>query len=193
MSLILEALRKLEKEKATADRGFVVLGAASWPAPVARRWPIAAVAVAVVFAAAGVWWVSTRRAAEVPSPVADRSVVSAPPTFAPAPVAEPLAPPSSVAVHRPRPERPAVAAPVLDTTAPSPAAAVTKEPTPAATPTADRKVLLQAISARDGRPVALLNDRLMGEGEEFEGLRVIAIRTDEVEVQVDGRRRILKF
>lgn len=186
MSLILEALRKLEKEKATADRGFVVLGAASWPAPVARRWPLVAIGAAVLLAAGTVWWMTQRGPRDAPAvtAVAERQPPPAPATLAAVPATTTLAPaptvpfvaPPAVAAPHPRPITPSEAAP------PAPAAAA-----------AERRVQLQAITARDGRPIALVNDRLMGEGEEFEGIRIVAIRADEVEVEVDGRRRVLKF
>jgi hypothetical protein len=199
VSLILEALRKLEKEKATADRGFVVLGSATWPAPVARRWPVVAAGAAVVLAAGAAWWMFQGERVEAPAApaVAERQPAPATATLAPAPAATTLAPavapdvaPPVVAAPRPRPMTPAdAAAPDL-----APPATVALAPAPpAGATTAERRLQLQAITARDGRPIALVNDRLMGEGEEFEGIRIVAIRADEVEVEVDGRRRVLKF
>jgi hypothetical protein len=197
VSLILEALRKLEKEKATADRGFVVLGAASWPAPVARRWPVVAIGAAVLLAAGAVWWMTQRGPRDAPAVPAAQAVAERQPppapasvatTLAPAPATVPFVAPPVVAASRPRPITPSEAA------APAPARPATVAPAaPAATATTERRVQLQAITARDGRPLALVNDRLMGEGEEFEGIRIVAIRPDEVEVEVDGRRRVLKF
>ena len=192
MSLILEALRKLEKEKATADRGFVVLGAASWPAPVARRWPVVVIGAAVLLGAGAVWWMTQRGPGDAPAVPAAQAVTELQPppapasvatTLAPAPATVPFVAPPVVAAPRPRPITPSEAAAVAPA---APAAAAT-------TPTTERRVQLQAITARDGRPLALVNDRLMGEGEEFEGIRIVAIRADEVEVEVDGRRRVLKF
>jgi hypothetical protein len=52
---------------------------------------------------------------------------------------------------------------------------------------------LQAISAQEGHPVAILNDRLVREGDTFDGVRVVRIGADEVEIEVAGRRRVLKF
>ena len=52
---------------------------------------------------------------------------------------------------------------------------------------------LQAISAQNGHPVAVLNDRLVREGDSFDGVRVLRIGADEVEIEVAGRRRIVKF
>jgi hypothetical protein len=190
VSLILEALRKLEKEKATADRGFVVLGAASWPAPAARRWPLAAGAALLILAAAGAWWMVERRPAGT-------NAVAASPT----PAAVRAAPPVSVASGLPaapvpppalrkRPVRASVERRAA--VVPSPAEPPVPVSTPPAGP-APRPVSLQAITARDGRPMALVNDRLMGEGDEIEGIRVLAIRADEVDVEVDGRRRTLRF
>jgi hypothetical protein len=52
---------------------------------------------------------------------------------------------------------------------------------------------LTAISQRDGRPVALINDRLVFEGDSFEGVRVLRIGETEVEVEVRGQRHVLRF
>jgi hypothetical protein len=52
---------------------------------------------------------------------------------------------------------------------------------------------LTAISTRDGEPIALLNDRLVREGDSFEGVRVIRIGVADVEIEVDGERRTIGF
>jgi hypothetical protein len=52
---------------------------------------------------------------------------------------------------------------------------------------------LHALTQRDGHWVAVLNDRLVREGDEFDGIRVVRIGETEVEVEVAGERRILTF
>ena len=69
-------------------------------------------------------------------------------------------------------------------------AAQAEEPAPTPRPDGLR---LTAISQRDGRPVALINDRLVFEGDSFDGVRVIRIGESEVEVEVRGERRVLRF
>jgi hypothetical protein len=54
-------------------------------------------------------------------------------------------------------------------------------------------LVLQAISERDGRPIALLSDRLVWEGDEFDGVRVVRIGEAEVEVEWKGRRSVIRF
>ena len=44
-----------------------------------------------------------------------------------------------------------------------------------------------------GKPVALINDRLVREGDSFDGVRVLRIGEAEVEVEVRGQRRVLRF
>jgi hypothetical protein len=61
---------------------------------------------------------------------------------------------------------------------------------PAAAPA---ELRLTAISQRDGRPMALINDRLVFEGDSFDGVRVLRIGDVEVEVEVRGVRRVLRF
>jgi hypothetical protein len=72
---------------------------------------------------------------------------------------------------------------------PTAAAARGKEPRPGAAP----PYQLQAISAQNGHPVAILNDRLVREGDSFDGVKVLRIGADEVEIEVAGRRRVVKF
>jgi hypothetical protein len=50
-----------------------------------------------------------------------------------------------------------------------------------------------AISERDGQPVAIISDRLVREGDSFDGVKVLRIGTTEVEVDDRGQRRVLKF
>jgi hypothetical protein len=39
----------------------------------------------------------------------------------------------------------------------------------------------------------MINDRLVFEGDSFEGVRVLRIGDAEVEVEVHGQRRVLRF
>jgi hypothetical protein len=64
------------------------------------------------------------------------------------------------------------------------------ETVPSAAPA---ELRLTAISQRDGRPMALINDRLVFEGDSFDGVRVLRIGDVEVEVEVRGVRRVLRF
>jgi uncharacterized membrane protein len=52
---------------------------------------------------------------------------------------------------------------------------------------------LTAISTRDGEPIALLNDRLVREGDRFGDVRIIRIGTTEIEIEIDGERRTIGF
>jgi hypothetical protein len=46
---------------------------------------------------------------------------------------------------------------------------------------------------RDGQPIAVLSGRLVQEGDHFDGIRVLRIGAAEVEVEVHGRRRLIRF
>jgi hypothetical protein len=61
------------------------------------------------------------------------------------------------------------------------------------TPAAARAFTLTAISQQDGRPVAILNDRLVREGDMFDGVRIVRIGEAEVEIEVEGRRSVVSF
>jgi hypothetical protein len=52
---------------------------------------------------------------------------------------------------------------------------------------------LTAISSRDGHPIALLNDRLVREGDSFDGITIIQIGETSVEIEVNGKRRHISF
>jgi hypothetical protein len=189
LSLILEALKKLDREKKAPDRGFLVVGAVPWPAPRPRQWTPLLLVVAVGAAAGSALWLawrargheeapshavtSTTMAAAAPraaAPVVGASVVGAPPSTLP-PLVEGR---TRVPDTRPAAERPAEQA-----------------GRPAAAPAAG--LLLQAISERDGKPIAVLNGRVVHEGDHFDGVTVVRIGADEVEIEVQGHRRVLRF
>jgi hypothetical protein len=195
VSLILEALKKLDREKQAPERGLLVVGPAAWPSRRGGRATAAMSAVVgAVLAVAGmaaVLWLYGRRSPPAQVSSSTQASLPAPPA---APV---MAPPTPTA------ERPTVAAGRAPARPPAPAAtpargaaAAVPEPqgvkAPKASPAADR-FQLQAISARDGHPVAVLNDRLVREGDVFDGVRVVRIGADEVEIEVAGRRRLVKF
>lgn len=225
MSLVLEALKKLDREKGREERGFVVMAAAPWPARAAARWPMwaalgmasAAVIVFLVLraerpvsplpAAPGV-----ARAAGAPG-VPAGSVAMAVPQSAPAAATARAGAPAidgrgaaaarrALTVAAPAPDVPAPAAPgsVLQPFHP-PAVAAPSTVTPPAVaasagtpaPPPDPVLRLQAISTRDGQPIAIVNDHLVRVGDEFDGVRILAIRGTEVDVDVHGRRTTLRF
>lgn len=198
MSLILEALKKLDREKKAPERGFLVVGAVPWPAPRSRRWlPVAAVVAAG--AAAGLALVLAWRArghegaprravvpttmvaaatAVAPAPVTTLAAASAP-TLPPAPEGRPRASEAR------QPAPPALAPPIEPATA--------RATPPATAAAAGAGLQLQAISERDGKPIAVLNNRVVHEGDHFEGVTIVRIGVDEVEIEVQGRRRTLRF
>lgn len=252
MSLILDALRKLERERdPSRPPGVLVVGSVPWgETSRGRRVALVAGAAAVLALAALAGWMLR----PVAKPQAPAAPASAPPPEAPRPAAlpppeaitlpsteaTPEAPPPirlSGPLPTPRPRAaPAVAAPLAAETPeregsaparpgadaaersvrpePVPAAATpraassaTAQPAPHAASDAVREpsssgavplgpaaeLRLNAISQRDGRPVALINDRLVFEGDSFDGVRVIRIGDAEVEVEVNGERRVLRF
>ncbi|MEO8362189.1 MAG: hypothetical protein ABI672_19335 [Vicinamibacteria bacterium] len=54
--------------------------------------------------------------------------------------------------------------------------------------------LLQAISERDGHPVAIINDVLVKEGDSMVGVRVLRIGAETVELLLaNGKRAVVRF
>ena len=185
MSLILDALRKLERDKSAREPDVLVVGSVPWGERRRSRWPLASASAALVaLAFAGWWWWPTPHpTAAAPSAPTPSPVVAASPT-APPPLA--TREPSSTAAAPPARR---LVVPALDETDGPPAP---PEAAPAATGRPD-DLRLNAITRRDGRPVALVNDRLVFEGDSFDGVRILRIGEAEVEVEVRGQRRVLRF
>ena len=184
MSLILEALKKLDREKRAPDRGFLVVGAVPWPAPRPRPWMPLLLVLAAGAAAGSVLWLAWRARGreEVPTRVVTSTTMSA---AAPRAAAVPLvvAPPSTLPPLVESPTRGPGTRPAAD----RPAAEADRR---AAAPAG---LLLQAISERDGKPIAVLNSRVVHEGDHFDGVTVVRIGADEVEIEEQGHRRVLRF
>lgn len=244
MSLILEALKKLDREKQVPERGLLVMAAAPWPsssrggtpalvlglllamgtgaglaywllrpAPTSGAAPAAAATAPPIGApaAAPPTPAITPAAVDAPAPTpfpTPASVETAPPPKAPAP--RPAATPATaperssrpVAAARPTPPAPApaptaaparaLASPTQDRAAPANAAPRTPVPASAVPPLAP-PFTLEAISLRDGSPIAVINGRLLHEGDVTNGITVVKIGTESVELEIKGVRQIVRF
>ncbi|HEX9185621.1 MAG TPA: hypothetical protein VGB87_01020 [Vicinamibacteria bacterium] len=188
MSLILDALRKLERDKDAREPGVVVVGSVPWGHRPSRRWlaiTLAAAALAALLAVGGWLWRGARAPgapAAAPSPGPALPIHTASPAAAAGTASPPAGVPPSRSLALPVPGRSPEAA--TEGTEPRP---------PAAPPGASDDVRLTAISQKDGRPVAFVNDRLVFEGDSFDGIKVLRIGEAEVEVEVRGIRRVLRF
>lgn len=189
MSLILDALKKLEREKQTTPRGFLVVAPGGWAGQsrgvtlVAGALFVGLVLGAVLLAAYG-----RLTQAAVPQVAGGVPTPAATPTTAAA-----TAPTSGLPLPTPRPRAFRSAAPPTPPAlvVGAPAAAPSTEPAPAASEKDGPQ--LQAISEQDGFPVAVIDERIMREGEEHDGLKVLRIGAAEVEIEHLGKRRILRF
>ncbi|HVO09580.1 MAG TPA: hypothetical protein VMX54_02395 [Vicinamibacteria bacterium] len=173
MSLILDALRKVERERDDPEQ-VVVVGSIPWQGVRrSRRWRwLAGLLVLAVVATAGWWAVATGRSGRRPGLAATRTPAPAPsatPTAAPGPATTATAAPPS------RPRRP------------------TRPPASAQPATQPPDLRLMAISSQQGRPVAVISGRVVHEGDLFDDVRVVRIGEAEVEVEVRGHRRVLRF
>jgi len=169
----------------------LVVGSVPWGEGRRSRRPLAfAVAALVALAFAGWWWLRPS-----PHPTA---AAPASPTSTPSPVVAvtPTAPLPSVTLApssaAPAPPARRLTVPTLDET-PGPLVQPGGAPAAAGTRPAPDDLRLNAITRRDGRPVALVNDRLVFEGDSFDGVRILRIGEAEVEVEVRGQRRVLRF
>ncbi len=238
MSFILDALKKLDRERQAREPGVVMVGPVPWGGVDRRRRARTLVLAAAALGAVAVgalWWLGAE-----PAPTADPRVDRD------APAGEPSEPttmePSASAVTRPpaeghtdtrrlpprdrtvtttappaAPDPRELGAPVAESTTvplagsepavPDETAVAgsgemalerTVETSPVESPTEetaapDPEFRLTAISTRDGEPIALLNDRLVREGDSFDGVRVVRIGATDVEIEVDGERRTIGF
>jgi hypothetical protein len=192
VSLILDALKKLEREKPSAEPGVLVVGAVPWPGAGRRSLSFLALATSallVLAVALGAWWLGRT----------NRGAPGAASGGAPAPA--PLS--VAAAVRSPGAALPASRPLVASTSAPPPARRLTlPEPAAHAGPAAttppqavppSRGPQLNAISQQEGKPVAVIDGRLVHEGDSIDGVRVLRIGETEVEVEVHGQRRTLRF
>ena len=195
MSLILEALKRLDREKESPDRGFLVVASSPWPAQ-GRRLHVALFGLAAVALGVGVavgLGALRPRGVSVTPPVPPTAAVSIKPmaTSAPAPT-----PSTTLSPSIPTSIAPVNAMPQRETLLPAPLRLGEGPPSPTAKRVLSASLpplVLQAISERDGRPIALLSDRLVWEGDEFDGVRVVRIGEAEVEVEWKGRRSVIRF
>ena len=203
MSLILDALRKLEREKGSYEPGVLVVGSVPWGAgsrsgvllaggsggnPRARG---ARGLVAAPQPDGGpATRVSRRRSSSRPLPSCPaRSAVSLTSPRPRRPCREQLRsrPRSGSATHPPSSPR------MPQQTRPRHGAVRAGSRGHRAVSTPAPELRLSAISQRDGKPMALINDRLVFEGDSFDGIRVIRIGDAEVELEVKGERCVLRF
>ncbi len=193
MSLIFEALKKLEREKQAPERGILVVGPSQWAGSGTRVRLGVVMAGAVALVGLGVViGALVRRPAQEPATPAAGAPAAA--TAAPAPVTAPAATLDLGPAPASRPAAPApVVAPRPDATPVTPRAAATARPE-AAKPQ-DLTLTLQAVTEQDGVRVALINDRLMRVGDAFEGVKILSIAAGAVEVEIEatGERRVLSF
>lgn len=180
MSLIFEALKKLDREKKAPERGFLVVGGAPLPG---RRLHVPGLLLLLAAAGGGGFLIAraTRPAPPAPAPAA---APSAPPVTAKA-----LAPPVPLP-----PETATVPVPTVLPGAPSASATpVAPAPEVTAPAAAAPAFALQAVADQDGHPVAIVNGQLVRVGDLVDGARVVRIHPEEVELDQGGRRLVLTF
>jgi hypothetical protein len=187
VSLILEALKKVERERATPEqRGFLVLGPTAWASSRSNlAWVLGMIAAAAV--AGGAVYVLTRppAGAAFVAPRAAPRVAEGP---AQAPLADPTdVPPAANDWQPPPPTYTPTTPPAANGPTPENAGAAPERTPPGPV------LLLHAISEQDGTPVAVVNERVVREGDSFDGVRILRIGAAEVEVEVAGTRRTLRF
>jgi len=207
VSVIFDALNKLDKEKRAPKTGMLIVGAGSI---VDRRRGVSApllgvFAIALVLLGAAAWW-WTR---DVIEPVPARGVAAVRPSA----TARPTTGTRSARTRSAR--TPTAATVLLDdlavvpvTTLPATGARGTEggelDAGPAPPPRDDpepvqltepAQLRLEAITMRDDGPVAIVSGRIVREGDVFDGIAVVRIGDAEVEllIQAEDRTLVLRF
>jgi hypothetical protein len=197
VSLILDALKKLERNKEAREPNVLVVGSVPWGTRARSRRPLAAAAVAVVAFVALAFWLRHRPAAPATAAPSPAAFSPAPPATGATPgaAARPKEAPGADALTAPEPRRPSLPSATPEALKDQAAgdAEGAGEAAPRRSPPRTEELRLNAISQRDGRPVALINDRLLFEGDGFDGVKVLHIGDSEVEVEVRGVKRVLRF
>ncbi len=181
MSFILDALRKVDRENRQSGEALPPVAAVEKLRKETRnrRRQFAAMAAIAVVSAAATATLLRRPSLREPAypsaavePAVESPVVETklPRTDLVVPERAPEPPPSERAVPRKRSEPPAPVAPEAEPPSELP------------------RLVLQGTSVLDGKPVAVVSDRRVFEGDTIEGAVVIRIEERSVELEYEGRR-----
>jgi general secretion pathway protein B len=184
MSLILDALRKMEEERAARRGGSVDIR----PALLSRHGDepprtgklITLVAAGAILLLAGIGAGVLMRGTGPTHPVENSAARTEDSPIPPLPPASPQTTPA--------PTLPAAAVPAVPT-APPPRRPVGDDPSPPAAEAADTALAISGIAWQEERGLrrAVVNGALVGEGAEVAGARIIEIRERSVKFSRGGR------
>jgi hypothetical protein len=217
VSLILEALKKLERDKQVESRGgFLVMAARPWPSEGGGRrtfaWLVVAVIAALAIPGTLVTYFLVRGSGHAPATATAKSAAAAPavPTAVPLAASVPAAAPTAAYAPPPGANRstsfeaaPMAAPPATARGAdtqprrPTPLAVVPEPaavaPAGAASAASGSRFHLTAISERDGKPMAIINERLLFVGDSLDDATVVRIGDSDVELKVAGKAVVITF
>lgn len=211
MSLILDALRKMEQERRSRRgsgqdlRPEVLRYRLATQPKQSSRYPLVVVAVALLAAGLGGGFLLKGNREEGQGKP-DAAATATAPVATPTPVETPAVPPSALAPSAPAalPREPATEPAVAEPARPNPSrpaeahsrkapAAAAAQPFPpsgdAAPPQAATEIAISGIAYQDDRRMrrAVLNGVLVGEGAEIAGARVVEIKENRVKLSRGGQ------
>jgi len=194
MSFILDALRKVDRESHQSAEIVPPVAAVEKlrKERVYRRRQFAAMAVIAIASAAATALLlreqpPPREPAPTMEPAPQAAGIGAVVEIAAEelPAEETEIPSTAVQVAQPQPEPPP---PVAQEAPPETEAPVPVAPVEAVPPSDPPRLVLQGTSVLDGRPVAVVSDRRVFEGDTIEGATVIRIEERSVELEFEGKR-----
>lgn len=196
MSLILDALKKLEQEKVARRGKGVDIGPAILRGRTRRpasRWKLLVTLTAGVLVLAGVAIVLLSGKSERPAPKAPTPEIVATPTASMPPAPQEVAPLPIVGVLPPEPASRQKGAETVARPEPSAAPPLAVGKAPAAISPTDLKVSGIAWQDERGARRAVVNGLLVGEGATVAGVRITEILPDRIRVSLGGKSVEIPF
>jgi hypothetical protein len=195
MSLVLDALRRVEKSD--GGPGSVGVSVGSYRS---RRLSRASMLLPLLLGAgtAAAFLYPFGRSSDKPA-VNGSANQSQPPSSVVPPNVAPVAARSVSSPQLPTPEPPVASATIAANRTPrvesvSTTAKAKRSPAGSVAAAGPQTLVLQATSEREGRPIAMVSDQLVREGDTIGGARIVKIGAESIDVLFEsGRREVVRF
>jgi hypothetical protein len=198
MSLVLEALRRIDRPDEKVEAISIAMSSRRRARHRAERRVVAPLLLGVFVGLGAILTVEfagrqgvTTRSVQAGEPARSTKGAAAVP---------PMALATGIAERHPGPASPLSSAPpapkdfLSETSTPANAIVGAAPPRSRTLPTPEPDLVLQATSERDGKPIAIINDVVVREGELLGRARIVRIDRDSVEVlRESGKKEVVRF